>query len=235
MPSPVGSGGPWGFTNIATGSVMTSGSFGMRPPEFASVLMPPLPACRECGAEEDLDPASRVAVVAERMAAVSGVVLFKPEQRNGTDACVQVSELCANQLVLVHTARSNGGFVSLFAVAKNPCPHPRASRVCIGVAPPNAEVLGAHGPVCVYRTSHTLRGLAGWFAEQGDSLRCLVWLERAILLRARNEEVTSANDAQWERYQKLKALALQPGTAAEGQAALRAALGLAWQLAGSEE
>jgi len=41
-------------------------------------------------------------------------------------------------------------------------------------------------------------------------------------------------DAAWAKYEKLKALALAPGTPAEGEVALRMAVQLARKLAGEE-
>ena len=116
----------------------------------------------------------------------------------------------------------------------DPCQHPRPLRVRTDSWGPSGEILHVYGPLVLYRTAESVRGLAEWFAESGQALRSLLWYERAVLLRADVTDLGVDGDAGWAKYEKLKALALAPGTAGEGDAALKAALQVIRRLAGGE-
>ncbi len=70
-------------------------------------------------------------------------------------------------------------------------------------------------------------------AENANTLatKALVALEDAVLRAAEEKGITPEAERRWERYQKIKALALAPGCPGEAAAALRAALVEAVRLA----
>lgn len=89
---------------------------------------------------------------------------------------------------------------------------------------PGCAPLGVADPPRRARGQPAVPGTVGTRDRaQNAALTVLAALEEAILLRA--DQLVSADlERAWDRYQKVKALALQPGTEGEGQAALRTAL-----------
>lgn len=220
----------------STSGGYTSGIQGFpdKVPWRLEVTMPALPACRICLGEPEHTDAIFVAVTAVDLASLDTFARYYDGgvPGDGTVACKPSQGVPAGALVLICPSPYYQSDVAVFSLRELPCRHPVDLRVTSLSAPEKSHVIAERGGLVLYRTASTVAEVARHFLGQGNDVQSLIWLEQTILQLAKEETLGEEEDRAWERYQKLKALALQPGTESEGKAAMRAAIAIAQQLAG---
>jgi hypothetical protein len=176
-----------------------------------------------------------VALTAAPLASRAGLIVVEAGQVKGTAAALRADTLV--QLVAA-TTTSGREQARIYVLTPRPDQQPPAFRVVDGPAPAGADVQATHAGVTIYRTVASLRRAAAWSLRHATTrearLAALLACERIILLAAEQQHLGPDADAAWSRYQGVKALALAPGTAAEGETALKHSLRLARKLAGLE-
>jgi len=220
----------WG---VAPGTILVGIGSPLGEPE--KVSRPPLPPCEECAESDIVSSIIQIAVTDRTISTDWSLKLYSGSDGPGYVAAEE-KELPKDCPVLVCPSAAGWQPNRLFVIhdREKVCGHPRSLRVTTERPPKGAEVVHAYGPLIVYRTAESVRALADWFVANGQVLRSLLWFERAILIRADTTDLGADGDAAWAKYEKLKALALAPGTPAEGEVALRMAVQLARKLAGEE-